>query len=364
MAKGDRDRIHFRKVENADGSTTLHARITVPEKVAGKIVWRRIERSTRTSDPRKAQKVAERIKEDEYKRAYSDEPEQKDERTFAEAAVSYLKAGGDGLYMVPILASIGKTPISDITQDTIYALAEEIYPGRAAATINRQVFTPIVSVLHSAENATFRSPRVMRPKGWLPKSNFKRPPRDWWARVLPECSPNLAAFVLFVRLHLRRTSEACQIKPQDIDGETWRVTVQDTKEDQEIVFKLAAPVIEQLERYPWRLNQYVFGFSSKSRVYPALREACKRAGVPYHVPKDAGRHSGATYLLEQGRTLAEVKEAGRWATSKMPDLIYGHLERSRVDDDVRELGEKWHEEMGKKGEVISPVFGEHAGKKK
>ena len=138
-----------------------------------------------------------------------------------------------------------------------------------------------------AKSKNYTPPAIKRPEGHLAPSNFKRPPKDWFQRVLPECRPNLAAFLLFGQLHGRRTSEACRITPDDIDADTWRVRVRDTKTKQEIVLKLAEPVIEQLARYPWRLNQYVFGFSSKSRVYPALRKACKRAGVPYHVPKDA-----------------------------------------------------------------------------
>ena len=360
MAKGGRDRITLRPETNADGSTTLYARFSIPEKQEdGKIAWRRTERSTRTSEPKKAIKVAERVKDEAYRLAYSDAPPKKRERTFAEASVSYLKEGGSGQYLSPILKIAGNTSISDFTSDFVYDLAEELCPGRSAATWNRHIFTPIIAVLRSAESKDYRRPRITRPKGWLPKSNFKRPPKDWWMRVLAECEPNLAAFVMFTRLHGRRTSEACRITPTDIDGDTWIVRVTDTKTDQEIVFQLASPVIEQLSLYPWRLNKYVFGFSSKSKVYPKLKEACARAGVPYHVPKDAGRHSFATYMLEQGKTLAEVKEGGRWASTRMPDLIYGHLEQKRVDEDVRNLGERWAKEMGEKGDVVHlPVGGQ------
>jgi integrase len=364
VAQGRRDRIALRPEINADGSTTLYARFSVPEKQAdGKIVWRRTERSTRTSDPKKAVKVAERVREDAYKLAYSDAPVRKKERTFAEAALAYLRAGGSGQYLPPILKAIGNVSLSEITSEFVYELADELYSGRKPATQNRHLFTPIIAVLRSAESKDYNPPRIARPKGWLPKSNFKRPPKDWWARVLDECEPSLAAFVLFVRLHGRRTSEACRITPADIDSDTWNVRVTDTKTDQEIVFQLSEPVIEQLKRYPWRFNKYVFGLSSKSKVYPKLKAACARAGVPYHVPKDAGRHSFATYMLEQGKTLAEVKEGGRWASTRMPDLIYGHLEQKRVDEDVRNLGERWVKEMGEKGDVVSLPLGGRAGDK-
>ena len=364
MAKRGRDSIAFRKVENSDGSVTLHARFWIPERSEDEIIWRRIERSTGTGEERKAQKVAERLREEEVRKGYSDKPKRGTDRTFAEAAGSYMKAGGDGVYLAAILQRIGVEPLGAVDQDRIQCLASELYPGGSAATLNRQIYTPIIAVLRSAEGPNFRAPRIQRPKGWLPKSNFKRPPRDWWIRVIPHCKPNLAALVLFLRLHGRRTSEAVRIRPEDIDSETWRVRIRDTKEDQEISFQLAQPVIDALGKYPWRLNRRVFGYSTRWSVYKPLRKACEAAGIPYHVPKDAGRHSMATYMLEQGMTLKEVKEAGRWASIKMPDMIYGHLEHVKVDEDVRRLGEEWLEEMGNKGEVVRPAFGEQVGKSK
>jgi hypothetical protein len=141
------------------------------------------------------------------------------------------------------------------------------------------------SVLKNAETKQWKPPTIKRPSGYLPPSNFKRPPGDWYQRVLPECPPNLAAYIIFNRVHGRRTSEACKIKPTDIDAD-WRVYVYDPKGKQHIRFKLADSVIEALNRYPWRLNKYVFGFSDKVLLYRALKAACARAGVPYHVPKD------------------------------------------------------------------------------
>lgn len=72
-------------------------------------------------------------------------------------------------------------------------------------------------------------------------------------------------------------------------------------------------------------------------------------------PRTAGRHSFATGLLAERRTLKEVQDAGRWKSIKMPALIYGHLELSKVDDDAREVGEKWAEKQFQKADVIAPV---------
>ena len=257
---------------------------------------------------------------------------------------------------MPILDEIGTMPLSEVTQEVIDRIAAKLYPGASAATRNRQVYTPIAAILNKAETVDYRPPRLKRPKGYLPPSNFIAPRKDWWKRVIEVSEPNLAAILWFWRLHGRRTTEACEIRPEHVDSDTWRVEVWDGKGKQKIVITLAEQVIEQLRKYEWQKQRYVFGFSSKSRVYPKLRAACKQAGVPYSRPKDSGRHSWASYFLEQGGTLKELKEAGRWKTIKVPDMIYGHLEHSKVDARVRRIGEEWANEQAGKGEVINHDF--------
>jgi hypothetical protein len=49
----------------------------------------------------------------------------------------------------------------------------------------------------------------------------------------------------------------------------------------------------------------------------------------------------ASGVLRDGKSLKFLKDAGRWATIKMPAQRYGHLERSEVDQEVREMGQRW-----------------------
>jgi integrase len=299
MAKRRIDRVSFRKKHGA-----LYARFQVQERTEeGEIVWRSRERSTRTLSEHQARKCVDLWKKEALDSLFKPiEKKAPTEVLFAHAVIKYSKEIGKNKgYLKRILKAqvelknddgesslmeFGRISLDDIDSDLVAQLADVIHAGKPAATKNRNVYTPVIAVLSCAETKTWKPPTIERPAGYLPDSNFKRPPRDWYARVLPECKPNLAAFLIFGRIHGRRTSEACKIKPDDIDAD-WRVTVFDPKGKQLIRFKLAAPVIDALERYPWRLNQYVFGFSSKSKVYPELREVCNRAGVPYHVPKDA-----------------------------------------------------------------------------
>ncbi len=353
MARRKADRGSFREKHGS-----LYWRGKLPEKTEdGDFFWRSCERCTRTLDPKKAREVADAWIEAAYTALAK--PSEKKRVTgllFAEAVIRYVKNGGANKeYLPAIVREIGRMPIADITQEVIDDLAAKLYPGRTAATLNRHVYTPICAVLNKMVSKEYTPPRIRRPKGHLAPSNFQRPPKDWFARVLAECEPHVAAFILFCRLHGRRTSEALGIKPSDIDADKWRVTIHDTKVGQDIVLTLAAPVVEQLERYPWRLEQFVFKYASRWSIYKPIRKACERAGVPYHRPKDTGRHSWATWMLEdEGMTLKEVQEAGRWKTIKMPALHYSHLERNRVDDRARTAGEKWAQKTLHKAEVISP----------
>ena len=310
----------------------------------GKIVYGYRERSTGTADEREAWKRGREIQAgflEDLAKPVAKKPSTS--MTLLEAIHLYLKDGGKNReYLTKFVDVCPNTPICDIDQTWVNRFAEVHFAGRAAATKNRAVYTPLCAVLNflASEVKGYNPPRIRRPRGWLAPSNFKKPPPDWWERVLPHCPPWLEGFLLFTRIHMRRVSEACSIKPEDIDPVTWSVLLWDNKEEQKIWFKLAQPVIEALNKYEWQRKRYVFGFCDKGKARKALVKACAEAGVAYHVPKDVGRHSGATFLLEQGMTTKEVAEGGRWASTRMVDLQYGHLERRDIDDKVRALNEK------------------------
>lgn len=72
--------------------------------------------------------------------------------------------------------------------------------------------------------------------------------------------------------------------------------------------------------------QQVFTYKNRSGPITALKTACRNAGVEYHSPHEIGRHTFATWMLSQGHTLAEVAEAGGWASIQLVMDVYGHLE--------------------------------------
>jgi hypothetical protein len=57
--------------------------------------------------------------------------------TFIGAAVKYMEADGERLYLKPIIASIGSMPLAKIDQGLIDKMAKELYPEGSPATLNR-----------------------------------------------------------------------------------------------------------------------------------------------------------------------------------------------------------------------------------
>ena len=110
------------------------------------------------------------IEHGEYRDPSAPEPEPATRQaplTVLAAAVGYLKAGGEGKNLGPILEMTGPNALRDkslaaIDQFMLDTAATELYPNVTAATRNRQFYTPASAVLkHGGIEKRFK-----RPKGW------------------------------------------------------------------------------------------------------------------------------------------------------------------------------------------------------
>jgi site-specific recombinase XerD len=90
----------------------------------------------------------------------------------------------------------------------------------------------------------------------------------------------------------------------------------------------------------WEYPTGGFGFRSSQGFNKALRRACEAAGLPYLSGHKIGRHAFAARLLAAGHSLKVVKEAGGWASMKVLEENYGHLELSQVHEAMRAVSRK------------------------
>jgi len=105
---------------------------------------------------------------------------------------------------------------------------------------------------------------------------------------------------------------------------------------------LAKAAIDAIKAIPdWKQQRWLFGTALRSNITRDLKVAAKRAGVKYFGTHAIGRHSFATRLLREGKSLKFVKDAGGWATIKMVADRYGHLEKREVDEEVNEIAGRW-----------------------
>jgi len=339
---------HFRKHVTKDGRTTYYYRGKVPVRLAtGEVVYREVERSTRAGTLAEARKKAREIEAEYHERAGRPVPEG-GELTFADAATSYMKSGGERRFLAPILARIGELSLTEIAQDVVQQVADELVPGGNPSTVNRHVFTPILAVLNYGHRVGMcPPPALIRPKGHDSRKPLQLPDDGWFKAVLPHLSPKIRACVLLITLHGLRISEAIERTPEDVDTRRWRLNVPDTKTGEPAEIDLSRPVIEAIKAIPdWKRQTWLFGTRHRSNVYRAIRAACEKAGVPYYSTHPIGRHSFSTRLLRDGKSLKGLMEAGRWKTAKMPMQRYGHLESSEVSRDVKDLADRWQEGLG------------------
>jgi integrase/recombinase XerD len=106
--------------------------------------------------------------------------------TFAEAALSYLAAGGSPRFLgeekngkwTGLLGHFYSRPLHKISQDDLNAAALKLYPDSQADTRNRQCFTPFIAVWnHAVKNnwAEFRKwSRPKKPKGTMLRFKSQR----------------------------------------------------------------------------------------------------------------------------------------------------------------------------------------------
>ena len=130
-----------------------------------------VERTAGTPDRKLAQKALTAIKRAIERGDYTDpkaEPvEPPKPPTFADAALAYLKAGGEPDYLGRIIELTGPhalrdRPLAEIDQIAIDNAAAALYPGAPATTTNRQFYTPVSAVLKRAGIER----KIKRPKGW------------------------------------------------------------------------------------------------------------------------------------------------------------------------------------------------------
>lgn len=259
------------------------------------------------------------------------------ERTFAEAAASYLEHGGEAKYLPPVIAYFGDTPIRSIFPFDLQRMAETLYKRQSNATRNRQAITPARAVLmHAYERGWCNLIRVKRFKEEKPKR--PRPASAIWLHAFTrqaekDSLPHLAAIVIFMAQTGARVSEAVALEWAQVDLDARTALLLKTKTGTNSSRDLTDELVSRLRQLRAdSTTDRVFRYTNRHSVNERIKAVCERAEIPNKSPHTCGRHTFATTAIEMGVDIKTAMEAGDWKSSSvfLETYVHARVKASRL----------------------------------
>jgi integrase len=315
-----------------------------------------VERSARTADKKLAAKIKKQIEREIEAGLITP----KGGMTFLEAAVAYMKAGGERTFLGPIIEyngeyAIRSKMISAIAQRDLDHIANALYPDNTAASRNRQVYTPIIAVLHHAGVEY----RFKRPKGWQGKKSKSSLSYDEAFALLAEADTihRELGLLLYTLLYTgRRVGDLLNpnTKLRNLNLKNGTLYLGKTKNGDPITVHLPDHVVAKFNAMPPRPSRKggmsqrgagvpflerdpdarIFRFHKGGHLRKLLAQAMKNAGLSFP-HRERGFHllchTYATWMLPLVGDNYGLARTGRW---KDPRSAEGYL-HTKVSAEAR-----------------------------
>lgn len=303
-----------------------------------------IRRSLGTSDKAIAEIKVDAIEREARERAILGDraPKPSEKLTFAAAVKLYDPQIADAKYLMKVVPHLGDKKLIDITATEIRELGRKIYPNNSTDTWQRQVITPVRAVIMHAHGLG-KGPAISI-KGYTKKERQEQDRRrgrqgrrektpgswPWILAFRAEANPYQSALALFMFTTGARITQSVLIEPRDLDLPNGRVWLPAAKGHPAQWISIIPETVADLANLSPR-NGRVFGYQARWSVYNAWKSACRRAGIEYIPPHDAGRHGfGTELIVRQGLDPVTVTEAGRWSDPTLLLKTYAHGEDSNA----------------------------------
>lgn len=285
-------------------------------RIRGTYLGVHVDRTTGTADRGKARKALNLCKEEIERGELVSKPG----LTFATAALSYTRAGGEARFLKPIVDHFGpKTLLEAITQGDVDEAANALYGGATPATRNRQLYTPISAIMkHAGLTGALKRPKGSQGEartGWMWPEDAKR--------LVDAATARDAEFGAFLTLLLytgMRLSDALTLDNRNIRlAESFAFVPKTKNGDPRPVF-LPAPAVAALANHPRGLDrdETTFRFRKNGALYKLMKEAKAKAGadlawVTFH----SFCHTWATWMRRYGKLDTKgLVATGRWTDPK------------------------------------------------
>lgn len=277
-------------------------------------------------------------------------------RTFAEAALSYMEAGGERKYLEPILKRLGRTPLARIGQGLIDETAKKLKPKGSPSTLNRMVYTPIAAVLHhGARKKWCDKPVIARPKESKGRVRWISPQEA--DRLVEAAGPALKPLLVFLLCTGARLSEALYLNWREVDLSRCHVTFLDTKNGENRGVPLHPRAVAALANLPHRsgavFRRHYGGLRLNGRnravgapyvdrgglgggqVKTAWAGMLKRAKFSDFTPHDC-RHTWATWHYQANKDIGVLMQLGGWKSAQMV-MRYSHVNTSHLAPSIGQI---------------------------
>ncbi|MEM6617576.1 MAG: tyrosine-type recombinase/integrase [Pseudomonadota bacterium] len=315
-------------------------------------IGRRVRRSTGTRDKAIARQAAKKFYRDECER---DLAPQSQGVTFAEAALGYIKNGGETRFLAPLLRHFGPDiTVDQLDEITIIEAADALYPGRAAETWRRQVSVPIKAILNfAAGKRPQKRGNAVRTR-WLTPEEAER---LLTGTAAEKAGASVVAKVAFLLGTGCRTGEMFALQAHELWPATQEAWIDDPKNGE-----------GRRVRYPDRVARYLVntaevgavfrtpnglpyalrerGGGQMQHAFNALRDA---AGLGPDVTPHVLRHTWATWYYAQTRDFGGLMDLGGW---KKADMANRYRKLAPADLGARLLAHGW--DFGGQSDLRTP----------
>ena len=311
--------------------------------IRGNHKGRRIERSTGTLSKRIAErKLSQLIAELES------EDKLHEQTTFAEAALAYLKDGGDNRFMAPILQHFGsRTLLEDLTPQLINDTAHLLKPDVLPQTRKRCIITPIRAVIEHHKRGGMRKPNTDNARvRWLT-------PEEAESLIMAALDLSERHYRLIMALLGGgfRTSELVDLRVEHVYADTGEVWIADPKNNTpRYVFMepgrsfpaLLANIPQDGAAFrtqhgkPYQSLKAAHSGGQFKRLFDRARI---NAGLESDVTPHVLRHTWATWFYASTQSLTHLMSYGGWKSVQMA-MRYTKLAPANLQERLAAHG--WH----------------------
>lgn len=321
-----------------------------------------IRTSLRTSDAALAEAKVEEIYREARKRRLlgPDAPKPEDELTFEGALLDYHCSPRQAGYLKPIVKKIGKMRVREITPQFVRQLAKRLYPDAATDTWQRQVLTPVRSVINNAHElgkcapirikAFDKAERVRQDVARGKQSRVPKVPGSWpWVLAFCEAAkalgkPRYGALVYFTFRHGYRLTQTIEMtRSEDMDLSESMVRVHAAKGHPAHWVKLdpeeVAMIANLPEPYRGQAKDRVFTIAGgrSGALYDDWKAICAHAKIEYLAPHAAGRHGYGTEMVVRQKVDPVTASENLWSDPSVMLRTYSHSDdaQAKVRDAFR-----------------------------